>query len=396
MQNLRLINKNRVFALIFCLLLIAGAALAAAAAAVLPPMALAAAEGDIPGAAAYLTDADGSVVMYAKNETAKRPIASMVKIMTALLVFEAMDRGELAPSDLVPVSENAAGMGGSQVFLDAGTQHTAEQLIKAVIVCSANDACVALAEKISGSVPAFVDDMNRRAAELGMTDTHFSNCTGLPAPGAFSTAKDVSVMFRELIRHPAYFDYSGIWTEDYAHPGGRTTNMTNTNKLVRFYDGCDGGKTGFTSEAKFCLAATAERKDMRVIAVVLGGESSKQRFGAVTAMFDRAFGGYESKLLAAAGENFGEPVPVRLGKKRGVAVAPERDIRVIAPRGGEDGAELRTELPEKVKAPVKAGDVLGKVTVIRQGKAISEVPLVAAESVEKAGIFDLLRPRPRA
>ena len=381
MQNLRLINKNRVFALIFCLLLIAGAALAAATAAVSPSMALAAAEGDIPGAAAYLTDADGSVVMYAKNETAKRPIASMVKIMTALLVFEAMDRGELAPSDLVPVSENAAGMGGSQVFLDAGTQHTAEQLIKAVIVCSANDACVALAEKISGSVPAFVDDMNGRAAELGM---------------AFSTARDVSVMFRELIRHPAYFDYSGIWTEDYAHPGGRRTNMTNTNKLVRFYDGCDGGKTGFTSEAKFCLAATAERKDMRVIAVVLGGESSKQRFGAVSTMFDRAFGGYESKLLAAAGENFGEPVPVRLGKKRGVAVTPERDIRVIAPRGGEDGAELRTELPEKVKAPVKAGDVLGKVTVIRQGKAVSAVPLVAAESVEKAGIFDLLRPRPRA
>ena len=172
--------------------------------------------------------------------------------------------------------------------------------------------------------------------------------------------------------------------------------MTNTNKLVRFYDGCDGGKTGFTSEAKFCLAATAARKDMRVIAVVLGGESSKQRFGAVSSMFDRAFGGYESKLLAAAGENFGEPVPVRLGKKRGVAVTPERDIRVVAPRGGEDGAELRTELPEKVKAPVKAGDVLGKVTVIRQGKAVSEVPLVAAESVEKAGIFDLLRPRPRA
>ena len=295
----------------------------------------------VKGAAAYLVDSESGTVMYAKNENDRRPIASMVKIMTALLTFEAVERGELSLSENVFVSENASGMGGSQVFLDADTEHPASQLIKAVIVCSANDACVALAERIAGSVEGFVADMNARASELGMADTHFANCTGLPAADGFSTARDVSVMFRELIKHPEYFEYSRIWLEDYVHPDGRTTSMTNTNKLVRFYNGCDGGKTGFTAEAKFCLAATAERNGMRPVAVVLGGESSKERFAAVSSMLDHAFGAYERRTVVRAGDILDRTLEVRAGKKRTLALTVRDDAERPLTRYAEVAVTVR-------------------------------------------------------
>lgn len=346
----------------------------------------------VKGAAAYLVDSESGTVMYAKNENDRRPIASMVKIMTALLTFEAVERGELSLSENVFVSENASGMGGSQVFLDADTEHPASQLIKAVIVCSANDACVALAERIAGSVEGFVADMNARASELGMADTHFANCTGLPAADGFSTARDVSVMFRELIKHPEYFEYSRIWLEDYVHPDGRTTSMTNTNKLVRFYNGCDGGKTGFTAEAKFCLAATAERNGMRPVAVVLGGESSKERFAAVSSMLDHAFGAYERRTVVRAGDILDRTLEVRAGKKRTLALTVRDDVTLFVARGADKNFELRLDLPDKIKAPVKAGDVVGKGSVIVDGNAAGQFDVVAAESVGKANLFDLLRP----
>ena len=346
----------------------------------------------VKGAAAYLVDSESGTVMYAKNENDRRPIASMVKIMTALLTLEAVERGELSLSENVFVSENASGMGGSQVFLDADTEHPASQLIKAVIVCSANDACVALAERIAGSVEGFVADMNARASELGMADTHFANCTGLPAADGFSTARDVSVMFRELIKHPEYFEYSRIWLEDYVHPDGRTTSMTNTNKLVRFYNGCDGGKTGFTAEAKFCLAATAERNGMRPVAVVLGGESSKERFAAVSSMLDHAFGAYERRTVVRAGDILDRTLEVRAGKKRTLALTVRDDVTLFVARGADKNFELRLDLPDKIKAPVKAGDVVGKGSVIVDGNAAGQFDVVAAESVGKANLFDLLRP----
>ena len=332
----------------------------------------------VKGAAAYLVDSESGTVMYAKNENDRRPIASMVKIMTALLTFEAVERGELSLSENVFVSENASGMGGSQVFLDADTEHPASQLIKAVIVCSANDACVALAERIAGSVEGFVADMNARASELGMADTHFANCTGLPAADGFSTARDVSVMFRELIKHPVYFEYSRIWLEDYVHPDGRTTSMTNTNKLVRFYNGCDGGKTGFTAEAKFCLAATAERNGMRPVAVVLGGESSKERFAAVSSMLDHAFGAYERRTVVRAGDILDRTIEVRAGKKRTLALTVRDDVTLFVARGADKNFELRLDLPDKIKAPVKARYVkIETAEIAANGKnaAIAEIDL---------------------
>ena len=385
--------KDRMHGLLKNLLIVLAVALfsvCAAVSAVFVPTARA--EGfSAEGRSAYLVDAATFTPLYAKNENERLPIASMVKIMTVLLTLEAVDRGELSLDEKVPVSENAASMGGSQVFLDAGTEHRAGDLLKSVIVASANDSCVALAERVSGSVEGFVSDMNARAAELGMKDTRFANCTGLPAAESFSTAHDVALMFREVIRHPVYFEDAGVWLEDYVHPDGRTTVMTNTNKLVKFYNGCDGGKTGFTSEAKFCLAATAERDGMRVIAVVAGADSSKSRFNAVSSMFNHAFGSFKAEKLLGAGELAAQRVKVAGGKERSVGVTVNEDIVRLAPRSDKAAAELRLELPDKVKAPVRKGDVVGKGYVVVNGTAEREFDLVAAEDVARASIWDLFR-----
>lgn len=385
--------KDRMHGLLKNLLVVLAVALfsvCAAVSAVFVPTARA--EGfSAEGRSAYLVDAATFTPLYAKNENERLPIASMVKIMTVLLTLEAVDRGELSLDEKVPVSENAASMGGSQVFLDAGTEHRAGDLLKSVIMASANDSCVALAERVSGSVEGFVSDMNARAAELGMKDTRFANCTGLPAAESFSTAHDVALMFREVIRHPVYFEDAGVWLEDYVHPDGRTTVMTNTNKLVKFYNGCDGGKTGFTSEAKFCLAATAERDGMRVIAVVAGADSSKSRFNAVSSMFNHAFGSFKAEKLLGAGELAAQRVKVAGGKERSVGVTVSEDIVRLAPRSDKAAAELRLELPDKVKAPVRKGDVVGKGYVVVDGTAVREFDLVAAEDVARASIWDLFR-----
>lgn len=385
--------KDRMHGLLKNLLIVLAVALfsvCAAVSAVFVPTARA--EGfSAEGRSAYLVDAATFTPLYAKNENERLPIASMVKIMTVLLTLEAVDRGELSLDEKVPVSENAASMGGSQVFLDAGTEHRAGDLLKSVIVASANDSCVALAERVSGSVEGFVSDMNARAAELGMKDTRFANCTGLPAAESFSTAHDVALMFREVIRHPVYFEDAGVWLEDYVHPDGRTTVMTNTNKLVKFYNGCDGGKTGFTSEAKFCLAATAARDGMRVIAVVAGADSSKSRFNAVSSMFNHAFGSFKAEKLLGAGELAAQRVKVAGGKERSVGVTVSEDIVRLAPRSDKAAAELRLELPDKVKAPVRKGDVVGKGYVVVDGTAVREFDLVAAEDVARASIWDLFR-----
>ena len=342
------------------------------------------------GKAAYMMDASTGTVIYARNEKDKLPIASMVKIMTALLTLEAVDRGDVSLADDVEVSEEAAGMGGSQVFLDAGSTHNLGELLKTVIVASANDSCVALAEHIAGSVSGFVARMNGRARELGMQNTSFKNCTGLPAAESFSCAQDVAIMFSELIKHPTYFDYAGIWMEDYAHPSGRTTSISNTNKLVRFYRGCDGGKTGYTNEAKFCLAATAKRDDMRIIAVMIGAPSSKERNAAVSAMFDEAFANYTNNILLKAGEPLDKRVSVAGGKSDSVAITVASDVAQFMARSDSADYELRYDLKERVKAPVKQGDRLGTVYLVKNGEIISETAVVAAESVARMNLFDAI------
>lgn len=217
-----------------------------------------------PCKAIYVCDAESGQVVESYQEEERLPIASMCKVMTLLLGFEAIERGDLTLDEQITVSRHAAGMGGSQVFLQENLSYPTSELLKSIAVCSANDSCVAIAERIAGTESAFIDAMNQRAKELGAGNTLFANCTGLPLEPQYSCAKDVSLMFRELLKHKQYFEYSKIWLEDFSHPDGRITSMTNTNKLIRQLDGCDGGKTGFTNQAGFCLAATGEKERYQI------------------------------------------------------------------------------------------------------------------------------------
>ncbi len=340
--------------------------------------------------AAYLCDAEGRFEMCKKEETKRLPIASMCKIMTLLLSFEAVERGELSYDEEITVSENAAGMGGSQVFLGARLAYPVRELMKSVAVCSANDSCVALAERIAGSEAGFIERMNARAKELGAENTLFANCTGLPRDPQYSCARDVARMLQALLTHEDYFRFSQVWLEDFSHPDGRTTSITNTNKLVRFYEGCDGGKTGFTNEAGFCLAATAKRADMRVIAVVIGGESSKSRFAAVSELFDYAFANYESCTLLHAGEAIEEKARVAGGTETEVGVCAKEDLRYVR-RRGEKG-EYRIEISlDELKAPVAAGQTAGRATLYEGNVEIASAALGAAEEVRRMRWWDAFR-----
>ena len=339
---------------------------------------------------AYLTDSASGRVLYAKNEDEKHEIASMVKIMTATLTFEALERGELSLEEKICVSETAASMGGSQMFLDAGVEYKAGDLLKGVIVASANDASVALAERIGGSHSAFVGLMNKRAAELGMKNTLFSCATGLPDSGEqYSTARDVNIMTRELMKHKGYYDYAGIWMEDFIHPSGRSTQLVNTNKLIRNYAGCVGGKTGFTDEAGFCLSACAERNGVRVTATLIGGKDGKGRFAEVSGMFNYAFANFKNVQLVTAGEELGT-VAVSGGKLKELPFGAAADISCLL-KNSEQTAPPVITLPEKVKAPVARGEVIGSAEYsLPDGRRVS-VDLVALSGVEKSSIWDIIK-----
>lgn len=338
---------------------------------------------------AVLMNCDGEV-LFEHNKDERRPIASMVKIMTLLLCFENIDANKISIEDEVVASERAASMGGSQAFLDAGASYKVENLIKSVIIASANDSCVALAETISGSVEGFVEQMNKKAADLGMTNTVFTNCTGLPMAGQFSTANDVGIMFSQLIKHKKYFEYANIWMDDFLHPSGRVTGLTNTNKLIRQYNGCDGGKTGYTAEAGHCLAATAKRNGTRLISVIVGGVDSKTRFSENKALFDYGFANFESKLYLSAEKPIEQKVKVIGGKQNELSVKLEKDLTCFG-RKGQSAGEIVLELPEKVKAPVIEGDEIGYAHVVVNGKKVASVKVIAAQSVKKATFWDYLK-----
>ena len=338
---------------------------------------------------AVLMNCDGEV-LFEHNKDERRPIASMVKIMTLLLCFENIDANKISIEDEVVASERASSMGGSQAFLDAGASYKVENLIKSVIIASANDSCVALAETISGSVEGFVEQMNKKAEDLGMTNTVFTNCTGLPMAGQFSTANDVGIMFSQLIKHKKYFEYANIWMDDFLHPSGRVTGLTNTNKLIRQYNGCDGGKTGYTAEAGHCLAATAQRNGTRLISVIVGGIDSKTRFSENKALFDYGFANFESKLYLSAEKPIEQKVKVIGGKQNELSVKLEKDLTCFG-RKGQSAGEIVLELPEKVKAPVTEGDEIGYAHVVVNGKKVASVKVIATQSVKKATFWDYLK-----
>ncbi len=339
---------------------------------------------------AYLMDFDTTTTMYAHNERARLPIASMCKIMTLLLSFDALERGELTMEEELCVSENAASMGGSQVFLETNGKYTVYNLLKSIVVCSANDSCVAMAERLAGNEHLFVDKMNEKAKEIGANDTLFANCTGLPKDPQYSCAKDVAIMLKKLLEHEEYYEFGKVWMDRFEHPEGRYTEISNTNKLVRFYDGCDGGKTGFTNEAGFCLAATAKRNDLRVISVVIGEENSKNRFDDVRMMFDYAFASYTNTSIAEANVAIEKESSVSGGKEKTVTACPIRSIYALQKRGAPAHYDLETYLYQ-VAAPIEKGQVVGEMILFKDGIEVTKVDLIAMKDVQKANFFDYLK-----
>lgn len=341
--------------------------------------------------AAYVCEAESGTAVAARRETERLPIASMCKIMTLLLAFEAADAGELSLEESVAVSEHAAGMGGSQVFLDAGLSYPAGELLKSIAVCSANDSCVAISERIAGSEEAFVERMNERARELGAEDTLFANCTGLPREPQYSCAKDVALMLRELLKHEPFFDYAGIRLEDFRHPDGRVTTMTNTNKLLRKLEGCDGGKTGFTQEAGFCLAATAKRGETRLVCVVIGAESSDARFECTARLLNETFATHERRVVAAADRPMENALAVRGSRSDRIGYAPERSLGIFVKKG--EKADVRTELilPADVRAPVMRGDRVGEAVLLRDGVEIDRCALISLDDAPRYSYGEAFR-----
>jgi D-alanyl-D-alanine carboxypeptidase (penicillin-binding protein 5/6) len=290
---------------------------------------------------------------------------------------------------MITVSDEAAGMGGSQVFLQSGLSYPLGELIKSIIVCSANDSCVAVSEAVCGSQDAFVAQMNKRAEDIGCTDTLFANCTGLPKETQYSCAKDVALMFKNLISYPDYFNYSNIWYEDFTHPDNRTTTITNTNKLIKKYNFCDGGKTGFTNEAGFCLAATAIKDNLRLISVVLGADTSDNRFSSTINMFNYGFANYKNAIVLDTNINVNDKFAVNCGKKSDVAVHPEENCYVFSAKNQTPYITFNA-IAYDIKAPIQKGDVVGKMEVYKNGILYDTVNLLSSESIEKAGFNDYL------
>lgn len=372
--------KNKIISVLLAAILLTGLAGVTAASASAPVRA--------DAKAALIMDSHTGQIVYEQNANERLPIASMVKIMTLTRCFEEMDNGRFTVDTDISVSDRAASMGGSQAFLDAGSSYKAGELLKSIVVASANDSCVAMSEYLCGSVEAFVDSMNKRAEELGMADTYFVNCTGLPAPNQYCCARDAAVMMRELIRHEKFFEYASVWMFDFVHPSGRVTGLTNTNKLIRSYGACDGGKTGFTNEALSCLTATAVKGDTRFISVIIGAPNSKTRNAEMCKLFDYAFGNYETKKIVDSTVPL-DTVPVVNGKTDCIETAPREDFYYFTEKSAAQ--EITSECEYySVGAPVKCGDTVGKIKIVAGGNVIGEVDIVAKADVEKVGYLDIV------
>ena len=336
-----------------------------------------------------LEESTGQVICE-HNADERRPVASVTKLMTLLLAFESLEDGSIRLGDTVTCSKNAAGMGGSQALLDAGSKYKLEDLLRSTIIASANDSAVALAEHIAGTEQNFVERMNARAAALGMENTAYQNCTGLPAAGQYTTARDVAVLSREMAKHPDYFKYSTVWMDTLTHPGGRVTDLTNTNRLIRFYQGCDGFKTGSTNEARYCISATARQGDMRLIAVVLGSPASLTRFNEARKLLEYGLASYALVEACKKGDLLEERVSVQRGGAEDVGVAAGETVRLLVRKGEEKRLSLQVALPESVKAPVSRNDVLGEIRVLKDGGLLQTLPAVAAGDVAMPGYLEAL------
>lgn len=340
---------------------------------------------------AIVMDADSGTVIFEKNSHQKLPPASITKIMTMLLVMEAVDQGKLKLSDMVSTSERAASMGGSQIFLEVGEQMTVEEMLKGVAMASGNDASVALAEKLAGTEEQFVAMMNERAKQLGLKNTHFMNSNGLPVENHYSSAYDIAVMSRELMKYDLIRSFTGKYQDYLRKDTEKPFWLVNTNKLVRFYDGADGIKTGYTSEAKYCLSASAMRDGMRVIAVVMGAPSTKIRNAEVTQMLDYSFAQYMNYPLINKGEVIGS-LEIEKGMERKLDIVAPQPYSVLVKRGSNtDQIHYVLDMDESIKAPVIEGQPIGKLMIYQGDSLVKEYELLSPATIDRSNWWRLLK-----
>lgn len=346
---------------------------------------------------AILMEGSTGTILFEKDKDKERMIASVTKIMTMLLIFEALDAGRISLEDQVTVSAHAASMGGSQVYLEENETQTVETMLKCISIASANDAATAMAEHLAGSEEAFVEKMNTRAQELGMVHTHFLNCCGLDddiTSGHYSSAYDVALMSRELVtKHPEVKDYSTVWMDTFVHTtrrGESEFGLTNTNRLVRTYEGITGLKTGSTSKAKYCLSATANRNGVDMVAVVLGAQTPKDRFAEAATLLNYGFANTQVYKDTTDSHQW-EPLKVSRGVKDTISLGMEKDFTYVFTKGENmDTVSGQAIFTENIKAPIKKGDILGEMAYLYEGEKIGSVALLALEDVEKAGFFTCL------
>ena len=331
---------------------------------------------------AILMEESTGNILYESNPDERLPIASVTKVMTMLLIMEAVDSGKISLDDMVTVSENAMSYGGSTMFLETGEQLTVNDMLKGIAVASANDGCVAMAEHLAGSESAFVDMMNEKAKELGMENTHFMNTNGLDEEDHYSSARDVAIMSRELMKHETIFNYTSIWMDTLR--GGKF-QLANTNKLIRFYDGANGLKTGSTSKALCCLSAAAKRNDMQLIAVVLGAPTSAERFASAKSLLDYGFANYAVNTQITAGDEV-QKIAVEKGVDKEVGVVAGDSCSTLVKKGQEDNITKEIKIDETITAPIEAGQKIGTMTISRDSEVIADIDLNASSTVEKKGI----------
>lgn len=347
-------------------------------------------ELELPVKSYYLMDYGTEKKLVGKDEEKRLEVASMVKLMTTLLTLEKLERNEWTLDTSLMTSEYAASMEGSQAFLDAGCEYTVDELLKSIIMASANDSCVVIAENMCGSEQNFVNLMNERAEQLGMTNTLYANSTGLPATTQYSCAKDIAHILAEVSKHDIYHKYSTIWMDKLVHKSGRETELVNTNRLIRYYSGCDCGKTGFTDEAGYCLSASASKNGMRLISVIIGATSSAERFETSTTLLNYGFSNYESRKIVDCSENFEQTFSAK-GIKNQIQVKSEKDMYVLSKRGEKiDSINYHLEFDFAGKRALKQNEVVGKVYLIENGVVIDECSLLSAEDYKKFSYKDAL------
>ncbi len=339
--------------------------------------------------ASFLIDYNSKTVISSYNENARLPIASMTKIMLLNLIYKNEKQGSLDFEEEITISDRASSMGGSQVFLVAGETYKVKDLVKSIVVASANDSSVALAERLYGSEEECVNAMNLEAKNLGLTNTLFQNCTGLPKPMHYSSAKDMGIIFCNLLSYDKYFESSKIWL-DYIEHKTNKTEMANTNKLIRYYEGCDGGKTGFTNEAGFCLTATAKRGNMRLVATVIGANTSKTRFKCVSDMFNEGFNNYSNKCVIDKSVPFENKLKILKGKKEEIEVISKENFYIFSKKNQKQNLEIINEFIE-VKAPIKKGDKVGESIIYKDGVEVGKVDIISNENVESKKFSDYLQ-----